>query len=91
MRLSEVRAKKTKNVAVRVPAENLTEQRLAELRALLGRHQGDTPVALEVRMGGASAESETVIRLPDLRVKPTDTLLHEVNRLFGAPVAELRG
>jgi DNA polymerase-3 subunit alpha len=91
VRLGEVRAKKTRNVAVRVVAETLTEQRLADLRALLGRHQGETPVALEVRVGGEVGESEAVIKLPDLRVQPTDTLLHEVNRLFGAPVAELRG
>jgi DNA polymerase-3 subunit alpha len=90
-RLADVRVKKTKNVALRVPAGDLTAHRLGELRDLLGRHQGDTPVALEVRVGGSVGESEAVIRLGELRVKPTDTLLYEVNRLFGGPVAELRG
>ena len=35
-------------------------------------------------------EAEAIIRLAELRVQPTDALIHDVNRLFGGPVAELR-
>jgi hypothetical protein len=52
----------------------------------LASHRGETQVVLEVLVPG---ESETVIRLADLRVRPTDLLLHELDRIFEAPVAEL--
>jgi DNA polymerase III subunit alpha len=86
VRLTDLREKKTRRLAVRVPATSVTADRLNELRTILAAHKGDTQVVLEVLVPG---ESETVIRLADLRVRPTDLLLQELDRIFQASVAEL--
>jgi DNA polymerase-3 subunit alpha len=86
VRLTDLREKKTKRLAVRVPAASVTADRLNELRSILAAHAGATQVVLEVLVPG---ESETVIRLADLRVRPTDLLLQELDRIFDATVAEL--
>jgi DNA polymerase-3 subunit alpha len=85
-RLTDLREKKTKRLAVRVPAASVTAERLNQLRGLLAAHSGATQVVLEVLVPG---ESETVIKLADLRIRPTDALLHELDRIFAGPVAEL--
>ncbi|MHB8416887.1 MAG: DNA polymerase III subunit alpha [Myxococcales bacterium] len=86
VRLTDLREKKTKRVAVRVPAAAVTADRLNQLRTLLAAHAGATQVVLEVLVPG---ESETVIKLADLRVRPTDALLQELDRVFDTSVAEL--
>jgi len=85
-RLSEIRQRKTKKVAFKVPADKVTAERLVSLKQTLVKHAGDTPVSFEVVVPGQSA---AVIKLIELRVRPTDALLHDVNRLFGGQVAEL--
>ena len=86
-RLSEIRRRKTRKVAFKVSADKVTAERLASLKQVLVKHAGETPVSLEVSMPG---EAEAIIRLAELRVQPTDALIHDVNRLFGGSVAELR-
>jgi DNA polymerase-3 subunit alpha len=86
-RLSELRRRKTRKVAFKVTADKVTAERLTSLKLVLVKHAGETPVSLEVTMPG---EAEAIIRLAELRVQPTDALIHDVNRLFGGPVAELR-
>jgi len=86
-RLSELRRRKTRKVAFKVTADKVTAERLTSLRQVLVKHAGDTPVSLEVSVPG---EAEAIIRLAELRVQPTDALIHDVNRLFGGPVSELR-
>ncbi len=85
VRLTDLREKKTRKLSVRIPAPAVTAERLNELKRILGSHAGNTQVVLEVVMPG---ESETVIPLADLKVRPTDALLGELDRIFGAPVAE---
>ena len=87
-RLAEIRQKKTRKVAFKVTADKVTAERLTALKLLLTKHAGDTPVSLEVLVPG---QSEAIIKLAQLRVCPTDALIHDVNRLFGGAVAELRG
>ncbi len=83
---SEVREKKTRRLAVRIPMSAVTPERLGELKQILAGSKGNTQVYVEVLVPG---QSETVIRVPDLRVRPTDALLSELDRLFEAPVAML--
>ncbi|MHB1844728.1 MAG: DNA polymerase III subunit alpha [Deltaproteobacteria bacterium] len=88
VRLTELREKKTKRLAIRVPASAVTAERLNQLRGVLAASAGETQVLLEVLAPG---ESETVIRLAELRVRPTDLVLRSIERLFGSQTTELRG
>ncbi len=86
-RLTELREKKTRRLAIRIPAASVDADRLNQLRQLLSASAGETPVVLEVLAPG---ESETVIRLAELRVRPTDLVLRSIEKLFGSQSAELR-
>ncbi|HUB07599.1 MAG TPA: DNA polymerase III subunit alpha [Myxococcales bacterium] len=86
VRLTDLREKKAKRIKVRVAADAVTADRLNQLRGILSAHAGATQVVIEVLAPG---ESETVIKLADLRVRPTDALLYELDRIFEGPVAEL--
>jgi DNA polymerase III subunit alpha len=86
--LEDAAEKLASRVCLELLASDVTDDRLVALRRALGEHPGDCPVWLHVRIPG---ESETVITLPDERgVEPSETLLAEVNSLFGRCVADLR-
>jgi DNA polymerase III alpha subunit len=87
-RFQETRARRTRRVAVRLPSQAATSEKLTHLKQILSVHAGETPVVLELLAPG---ESETIIRLDPIRVKPTDALILEVDRLFDGRVAQLRG
>lgn len=85
--LAEAEEKLAARVTIRVLATESTHDRMAALKAVLGKHGGDCSVSLHVTILG---ESETVLALPDtLAVTPTEALLADVNALFGRPVAEV--
>jgi hypothetical protein len=72
---------------LRVLATETTRDRLLALRSLLGRHPGECAVELHVVIPD---ESETVLALTGLHgVRPDESLLREVDGLFGRRVSEV--
>ncbi len=86
-RLSEVRAAKATRVELRLQAEQATPDKLAELKALLGKYNGSCSAVLSIVVPGTA---ETRIALKGTRVSPSDDLLAAVDRLFGGKVAQVR-
>ena len=86
-RLADVRASKATRVELRLPAEQATPERLAELKALFGKFPGSCSTSLNIVVSGTA---ETRIALKATRVAPSDDLLAAVDRLFGAKVAQVR-
>jgi DNA polymerase-3 subunit alpha len=72
---------------LRVRAEEASRDRLLALRQLLEKHPGECQVELRVVIPD---ESETVIQLPALSVRPAPPLLEDLVGLFGRNVTELR-
>jgi len=71
---------------IALTAAEASRDRLLALRRALGDHRGDCPVLLHVRVPG---ESETVIALSEgWSVDPNESLLQELDALFGRRVAE---
>jgi DNA polymerase-3 subunit alpha len=75
--LSQVRSHKTSEIALRIDADRLTADRAGGLKALLGKHPGNTTVTLRAVI---PEETETTIAVP-LRVQPADELLEAARRL----------
>ncbi|HUJ27243.1 MAG TPA: DNA polymerase III subunit alpha [Myxococcales bacterium] len=86
-RLSDVRAAKATRVELRLLADQATSEKLAELKALFGKHPGSCSAALSIVVPGAA---ETRIALKNTRIAPSEDLLAAVDRLFGARVAQVR-
>jgi DNA polymerase-3 subunit alpha len=82
--LSRVRTQKTSEIALRIDAERLTEERVVALKGLLGRHPGGCAVTVRAVIPG---ESETTITVPH-KVAPADDLLEAARRAGFEP--ELR-
>ncbi len=76
-RLSAVRGQKTAEVALRIDADALTAERSAQLKALLGRFPGTTPVTVRAVI---PEQTETTLRVP-ARVAPADELIEAARRL----------
>ncbi|NRD52821.1 DNA polymerase III subunit alpha [Corallococcus exiguus] len=83
--LKAVREKRTKRLELRLPAEIVTEERLAKLNELAKKYAGATPVAVSVLFPG---EAEAHISGTTLKVQVNDDLLLAVDRLFGQKVVE---
>jgi DNA polymerase-3 subunit alpha len=75
--LSQVRNHKTSEIALRIDAERLTADRAGTLKALLGKHPGNTAVTVRAVI---PQETETTISVP-LKVQPVDELLESARRL----------
>jgi DNA polymerase III subunit alpha len=80
-------AAKATSVELKLSAEQATSERLAELKALLGKYPGSCSASLSIVVPGAA---ETKISLKATRVAPSDDLLAAVDRLFGGKVAQVR-
>jgi DNA polymerase-3 subunit alpha len=87
LELSRADERLASHLELRLRADEASRDRLAALRQLLESHPGDCQVAVHVVIPG---ESETVIQLPDLAVRPGTPLLDDLVGLFGRGVAELR-
>ncbi len=86
IRLDEAEQRLSTSLRLRVQSPDVTRDRLIALRRLLGAHSGDCGVYLHITIPG---ESETVLGVEGIRgVSPSAELCHEVDRLFGRPVAE---
>jgi DNA polymerase-3 subunit alpha len=83
--LREAREKRVKRLELKVPAQDVSEDRLTRLVELANRHSGPTQLAVFVLMPG---EAEVLIATR-LKVSVTDELLAAVDKLFGSPVCEL--
>jgi DNA polymerase-3 subunit alpha len=75
--LSRVRTHKTCEIALRIDADRLTADRAGTLKALLGKHPGNTAVTVRAVI---PKESETTLSVP-LKVQPADELLEAARRL----------
>ena len=75
--LSAVRGQKTTQVALRVDADALTPERSTQLKALLARFPGTTPVTVRAVI---PEQTETTLRLP-ARVVPADEFIEAARRL----------
>jgi len=75
--LAAVRNQKTSEVAMRIDADQLSRERAAELRALLGKHPGACAVSVRAVI---PAQSETKLAVP-MKVQPTDDLIESARRL----------
>jgi DNA polymerase-3 subunit alpha len=74
-------------LVLRVAAEEASRDRLQALRAVLEKHTGECRVALHLVIPD---ESEAVIDLPQLGVRPASGLFQDLVGLFGRDVTELR-
>ena len=84
--LKAVREKRTKRLELRVPADLLTDERVAKLAVIAKQYTGATPVAVSVLFPG---EAEALIGGTQLKVQVSDELLLAVDKLFGMKVVEL--
>ncbi|HET8538726.1 MAG TPA: DNA polymerase III subunit alpha, partial [Anaeromyxobacter sp.] len=75
--LSLVRRQKTSEVMFRIDADRLTGDRAQGLKALLGRHPGNTAVTVRAVI---PSQTETTLSVP-LKVQPADDLLEAARRL----------
>ena len=75
--LSQVRRHKTSEVMFRIDADRLTGERAQGLRALLGKHPGNTAVTVRAVI---PEQTETTLSVP-LKVQPADDLLEAARRL----------
>jgi DNA polymerase-3 subunit alpha len=87
LELSRADERLASRLALRLPVDEASRDRLAALRALLEKHPGECRVVLHLVIAG---ESETLIALPGLSVCPGPPLLEDLRGLFGRDVTELR-
>ncbi len=78
---------KTKSVKVRIPVERVDGKKLRALRDALRGAPGPCPVSLEL-----TSEERWTVSVPDLdlKVEPSESLMAQVERLFGEKIVELR-
>jgi DNA polymerase-3 subunit alpha len=85
--LSDAVLKATRSLSIRLTAERTGRDELVRLRQLLETSPGSCPVELVLELPGGA---EAVMALSETRVTPSDAVLSGLERMFGAPVAELR-
>jgi DNA polymerase-3 subunit alpha len=87
-KLSELRAQKTKQMTVEVPADLLTDEKVERLKDALRASPGPVTTVLRLKV---PMRSYTDCVLPrELSVTPSDELLLRIERLFGSDAARLR-
>jgi DNA polymerase-3 subunit alpha len=86
--LAKLRAEKTKQMMVELPADTLTEERIDALKAALEKYPGNVTTVLRLKV---PMRSMTDCVLPArFNVTPSDELLVRIEKLFGADAARLR-
>jgi DNA polymerase-3 subunit alpha len=85
--LADAALKATRGVSIRLDAEKTGRRDLVALKELLEKSPGSCPVELVLMLGDGA---EAVLDVQAARVTPSDALLGGLERVFGAPVAELR-
>ena len=86
--LYKLRAEKTRQMTVELPADTLTDERLDALKAALEKFPGPVTTVLRLKV---PMRSMTDCVLPArFNVTPSDELLVRIEKLFGADAARLR-
>ncbi len=85
--LSEVREAKARRVLFQLSLESVTEEKLTALEATLKRHRGDLPATLEFRTRVDGEAVRVILPLDRYKLKASETLQQEAERVFGEPVA----
>ncbi len=86
--IRDVRENLTRNVRFRLTTPGLEREQLLRLREIIESHRGDCSAYIHVVIPN---RSETVISLPDeMKVKPSDELLRDVEKLFGYNVVNFQ-
>jgi DNA polymerase-3 subunit alpha len=83
--LSEVRKQKTSNVHFRLTAEQMSEERLLQLKSILSRFRGKCQGYMHIEL--TDIGSETVLKLPQA-IASSEKMEHEVNSLFRKNVCD---
>jgi len=85
--IQQVRQERTRGVRVNLTIDQLTDERVLALKHLVADHRGGCTMQLHVR---AEGEFETDLVFGDeFKVDAGDNLFFALERLFGAPVAQL--
>jgi DNA polymerase-3 subunit alpha len=82
--LEEARERLTRAVNVALPANQLCEELLANLRSVCEQFTGRCDLVIHLK-GVDEMERETLIRSRSIRVNPCDELLSSVDALDGSP------
>jgi DNA polymerase-3 subunit alpha len=86
--LFRLRTEKTKQMMLQLSADVLTEERIAQLKAMLEKHPGPVQTILRLKVPMRSY-SDCV--LPErFSVTPSDDLLSKIEKIFGQDTARLR-
>ena len=86
--LAKLRAEKTRQMMVEMPADSLTDERIDALKAALEKFPGNVTTILRLKV---PMRSMTDCILPSrFNVTPSDELLVRIEKLFGADAARLR-
>ena len=86
--LADLRTRKTRQVRLSLSADLVEPKQMDALRDVLRRYRGDCPVVVELNL---PKRSRTLLELSERYwIEPTDDLLLDLERVFGASVASLR-
>ncbi|PID38421.1 MAG: DNA polymerase III subunit alpha [Proteobacteria bacterium] len=86
--LAELRTRKTSEVRLSLSADLVQDEQVEQLKDVLRRYRGDCPLIVELTI---PKRSKTLLQLSErFCVEPTDDLLLDLERVFGAQVAHLR-
>ncbi|NQT07057.1 MAG: DNA polymerase III subunit alpha [Candidatus Omnitrophica bacterium] len=86
--LEEVKRKYTKAVSIKVVSAGLEKDTLDTVKKILSQYRGVTPVFL--RIVTPDDKNIDIQTSDDLRVKPDDKLIHELEELLGEGTVSLR-
>ena len=86
--LANVREQSTRRVDICLSSTGLTSQDLHRLKEILLRHRGSCPVYL--RLGMPNQSESTIAVNEEVRIKPTDLFITDVEREFGKGTVVLR-
>ena len=87
VQLADAWTQRTSRLSVVVPETTVDGERLASLRRVLDLVPGPVPVGLELRLASGA---EAVFDLPRHKVRVTQELVHDLDRIFGNGAARCR-
>jgi DNA polymerase-3 subunit alpha len=88
--LETLRERVTREVAIRLAAPPHTRSTFEALATVLVQHRGDRRVRLELELRGGDRPLRVVADLPQVRVRPTERLVADVERICGAGAVHLQ-
>jgi DNA polymerase-3 subunit alpha len=89
--LEIVRERLAKAVAIRVATPPHDRATFEKLWDVFAHHKGDRPVAFDIELNGASGRLRVTVDVnPQVRVRPSEQLVSEVEKICGAGSVSLR-